>query len=171
MHPARAGFRGRRQRGLQSDYIDKSPITNDLAIITPYVVTFQCFTPELARVLAALPLPPIRSLSSPCRCSRPAPPGAGMTPARRRGPVPPLGAESAGPHGRPGRFPPGYPGGLPLHRTTRRNGRAGAGQGAVANGFEGTIAPRHVGGGYRETAAQELTWTFSKNITKKFCWA
>jgi hypothetical protein len=38
--------------GLQSDYIDKTPITNDLAIITPYVATFQCFTPELARVIS-----------------------------------------------------------------------------------------------------------------------
>lgn len=37
--------------GQQADYTDKSPVTNDLAIITPYVVTFQCFTPELARVI------------------------------------------------------------------------------------------------------------------------
>jgi hypothetical protein len=37
--------------GSQSDYIEQRPITNDLAIITPYVVTFQTFTPELAKVL------------------------------------------------------------------------------------------------------------------------
>lgn len=37
--------------GLQSDYIDQTPITNDLAIITPYVVTFRGFTPELAKVI------------------------------------------------------------------------------------------------------------------------
>jgi hypothetical protein len=37
---------------LQSDYIDERPVTNDLAIVTPYVVTFQTFTPELARVLS-----------------------------------------------------------------------------------------------------------------------
>jgi len=38
--------------GLQSDYIEERPITNSLAIMTPYVVTFQSFTPELAKVLA-----------------------------------------------------------------------------------------------------------------------
>lgn len=38
--------------GTMSDYIDKSPVTNDLAIITPYVVTFRSFTPELARVIS-----------------------------------------------------------------------------------------------------------------------
>ena len=39
-------------QGSQSDYIDKHPLTNDLAIVTPYVITFRCFTPELARVMA-----------------------------------------------------------------------------------------------------------------------
>jgi hypothetical protein len=38
--------------GLQSDYIEQRPITNELAIITPYVVTFRTFTPELARVIS-----------------------------------------------------------------------------------------------------------------------
>lgn len=38
--------------GQQSDYVEQQPITNDLAIITPYVVTFQGFTPELAKVIA-----------------------------------------------------------------------------------------------------------------------
>jgi hypothetical protein len=38
--------------GSQSDYIDERPVTNNLAIITPYVITFQTFTPELARVIS-----------------------------------------------------------------------------------------------------------------------
>jgi hypothetical protein len=38
--------------GLQSDYIDARPITNELAVITPYVITFRSFTPELARVIS-----------------------------------------------------------------------------------------------------------------------
>ena len=38
--------------GPQSDYIDEHPSTNDLAIITPYVLSFRCFTPELSRVMA-----------------------------------------------------------------------------------------------------------------------
>jgi hypothetical protein len=39
-------------QGSQSDYIDEHPLTNDLAIVTPYVITFRCFTPELSRVMA-----------------------------------------------------------------------------------------------------------------------
>ena len=38
--------------GLQSDYIEQRPVTNELAIITPYVVTFRTFTPELAKVIS-----------------------------------------------------------------------------------------------------------------------
>lgn len=38
--------------GPQSDYIDLQPTTNDLAIITPYVLNFRCFTAELSRVMA-----------------------------------------------------------------------------------------------------------------------
>ncbi|HUC85863.1 MAG TPA: Amuc_1100 family pilus-like protein, partial [Candidatus Acidoferrales bacterium] len=30
-------------KGLESDYTDKLPITNHLAILTPYIVTFRCF--------------------------------------------------------------------------------------------------------------------------------
>jgi hypothetical protein len=41
-------------QGSAADYLDQPPLTNELAIITPYVVTFRCFTPELARVLAAI---------------------------------------------------------------------------------------------------------------------
>ena len=40
-------------KGLQGDYTDKTPITNDMAVITPYMVTFRSFTPELAKVMAA----------------------------------------------------------------------------------------------------------------------
>jgi hypothetical protein len=38
--------------GTPTDYIDLASTTNELAIITPYEVTFRCFTPELANVLA-----------------------------------------------------------------------------------------------------------------------
>jgi hypothetical protein len=37
--------------GNQSDYIDEHPTSNQQAVMTPYVVTFRSFTPELARVL------------------------------------------------------------------------------------------------------------------------
>jgi hypothetical protein len=39
--------------GSPGDYIDERPVTNDLAVITPYVVTFRCFTPELSHVIGA----------------------------------------------------------------------------------------------------------------------
>ncbi len=38
--------------GSQGDYIDEHSTTNNLAVITPYVVTFRCFTPELSRVIS-----------------------------------------------------------------------------------------------------------------------
>jgi hypothetical protein len=38
--------------GSQSDYLADPAITNDLCVLTPYAVTFRCFTPELAAVLA-----------------------------------------------------------------------------------------------------------------------
>jgi hypothetical protein len=39
--------------GPQADYTDEHSVTNDLAIITPYIVTFRSFTPELSRVISA----------------------------------------------------------------------------------------------------------------------
>lgn len=38
--------------GQLSDYTDKKPITNELAVLAPYEVSFRCFSPELAAVLA-----------------------------------------------------------------------------------------------------------------------
>ncbi len=37
--------------GQLTDYLDKKSVTNELAVITPYEVTFRCFTPELGAVL------------------------------------------------------------------------------------------------------------------------
>ncbi len=39
-------------QGPVSDYTDAVSVTNQLAVITPYEVTFHCFSPELAGVLA-----------------------------------------------------------------------------------------------------------------------
>jgi len=38
--------------GPQADYLDDHSVTNDLAVVTPYVVTFRSFSGELAAVLA-----------------------------------------------------------------------------------------------------------------------
>jgi hypothetical protein len=37
-------------KGPASDYLNEKSVTNDLAIITPYEVTFRCFSSELASV-------------------------------------------------------------------------------------------------------------------------
>ena len=39
--------------GPQSDYVDQMITTNDLAIFTPYQVTFRCFSQDLAGVLSS----------------------------------------------------------------------------------------------------------------------
>ncbi len=38
-------------KGPPSDYLNEKSVTNDLAVITPYEVTFRCFSSELAAVL------------------------------------------------------------------------------------------------------------------------
>jgi len=44
--------------GPQADYLDAHSVTNDLAVITPYVVTFRCFTPELSRTVSGFAASP-----------------------------------------------------------------------------------------------------------------
>jgi hypothetical protein len=44
--------------GPQSDYINEVSVTNNLAVLTPYVVTFRGFSAELASVLAGLAASP-----------------------------------------------------------------------------------------------------------------
>ncbi len=39
--------------GLQTDYLTEKKTTNDLAVLTPYEITFKCFSSELASVLAS----------------------------------------------------------------------------------------------------------------------
>ena len=38
--------------GPQPDYLTEHSVTNDMAVVTPYMLTFRCFGPELAHVLA-----------------------------------------------------------------------------------------------------------------------
>jgi len=40
------------QKGPQTDYLPDRSVTNELAVLTPYEVTFRCFSSELASVLA-----------------------------------------------------------------------------------------------------------------------
>src|SRR5262249_55623945 len=38
--------------GSQTDFLTDKSATNDMAVLTPYQLTFRCFTPELAAVLS-----------------------------------------------------------------------------------------------------------------------
>jgi hypothetical protein len=40
------------QKGPQTDYVSETSVTNELAVLTSYEVTFRCFSSELAGVLA-----------------------------------------------------------------------------------------------------------------------
>lgn len=44
--------------GPQSDYLSTAAVTNNLAVITPYEVTFRCFSQNLAKVLTSLATSP-----------------------------------------------------------------------------------------------------------------
>jgi hypothetical protein len=44
--------------GPQTDYLSEKTVTNDLATVTPYEVTFTCFSAELGAVLAAFATSP-----------------------------------------------------------------------------------------------------------------
>jgi hypothetical protein len=39
-------------KGPQTDYLPDKSVTNELAVLSPYEITFRCFSPELAAVLA-----------------------------------------------------------------------------------------------------------------------
>jgi hypothetical protein len=41
-------------KGPQTDYLPDKSVTNELAVLSPYEITFRCFSPELAAVLAGL---------------------------------------------------------------------------------------------------------------------
>lgn len=41
-------------QGSIADYLDEKSVTNELAVVTPYEITFRCFSGELAGVLSGL---------------------------------------------------------------------------------------------------------------------
>jgi len=92
--------------GSQSDYIADAAITNELAILTPYAITFRSFTPELAAVLAGFAASPNGFIVKGVNVSP-----AGMTPS--------MGMGAMGGYGRGGEGPndayaaPFSPGGAP----------------------------------------------------------
>ncbi|MDR3456212.1 MAG: Amuc_1100 family pilus-like protein [Verrucomicrobiae bacterium] len=131
------------QNGSQSDYIEERPITNDLAVITPYVVTFRCFTPELSRVVGGLAKAPgnyiIKTIS-----------------------VQPAGA-AAGMPGGPGYVGEMPPGGMPMTRAGEGFAppmQPPAGQPTAGKGALQTVLKEQL---LRVTAEVELVKLLPKN--------
>jgi hypothetical protein len=101
----------------QSDYIEERPITNDLAVITPYVLTFRCFTPELSRVVGGLAKAPnnyiVKTITvqpagaAAAMAGMPGGPGLGEMPPMTRMPgegfPPPMQPPAGQPAGQPGK--------------------------------------------------------------------
>jgi hypothetical protein len=45
-------------KGPQSDYLDDQSVTTETAVLTPYMITFRAFSPEIAQVLAGFAASP-----------------------------------------------------------------------------------------------------------------
>lgn len=67
-------------KGPQSDFLEQKSVTNDLAILAPYEVTFQCFSPELANVLSGFANSPYAIIVRAVNVD-PAPPASIMDPS------------------------------------------------------------------------------------------
>ena len=126
--------------GAQQDYIDEHPVTNELAIITPYVVTFRSFTPELSRVMGGFTT---ASNTFIIKSVNVQPAGA----ASAISPVPGMGGENGTPPMRPSE---GYP--QPMQPT--------AGQPAAGKGGLQTVLKEQL---LRVTVEVELVKLLPKN--------
>ncbi len=116
-----------------TDYLDAHSVTNDLAVMSPYEITFRCFSPELAAVVAGFanstngfiiktiniePAPPVATEETPTLQPTYAAPAAGpATPSassvadmyRRRYGIAPGGGRSADRYSTAPRPPPPPP--------------------------------------------------------------
>jgi hypothetical protein len=99
------------QNGPPSEYVDPThtSVTNDLAVLAPYVVTMRCFSPELASVLSGFANNPHGFIVKAINVE----PGTGagpMTTDASGNLVPSLSSTPYGqPYAQPGYPPPGYP--------------------------------------------------------------
>jgi len=140
--------------GPQADYTDLVAVTNDFAVITPYVITFRSFTPEIARVVSAfanssnafiihsITVEPAGQSSSPDATQGGLPPGMGM----------------------PGQYPGQYPGGY----QQRMAGYAGGypGYPPPANNPQPVAAPTGKGGLKTVLKEQLLRTTLEVELVK-----
>jgi len=94
--------------GPQSDYLDERPVTNTLAVLTPYVITFRSFTPELARVISGFATSSNAFIVKSINVQ----PANGASASADAG---------AAPGGYPGGYPAAQPGGMPPGMMGRMN--------------------------------------------------
>lgn len=104
-------------QGSTMDYIENRPVTNDMAIINPYLITFRCFSSELSRVMAGFAVASNTFIIKTVNVTRAD--GSGATPGGApgiNGEAPPPGYPQPGypqpgmPVMREGGYPGAYPG-------------------------------------------------------------
>jgi len=122
--------------GPQADYLGEVSVTNNLAVLTPYVVTFRSFSPELAKVLAGFAASPNGMIVKAINIG---PAGAATQPMG--GPSPYYQPNGPGmyPQNGPGGYQPNAPGGYPPN---------GPGM-YQQNGMGGPLPPPSAGGSSR----------------------
>jgi hypothetical protein len=99
--------------GEQSDYLNITSVTNELGVLTPYELTFRCFSPELAAVLAGFASSPYGLIVKTLNVE----PGSAMTDMNTMsltgGGTPPPPSQPVVPqYAPPPQAPPRYPGGI-----------------------------------------------------------
>ncbi|MEI8043141.1 MAG: Amuc_1100 family pilus-like protein [Verrucomicrobiota bacterium] len=103
------------QKGPLTDYTSDKSVTNELAVLTPYEVTFRCFSSELASVLAGFASSPaglivksinVEPAAAMAAMTDPAAPAAAtyVAPVQTYAPAPPPPMAERGPGGMPDRY-------------------------------------------------------------------
>ena len=93
------------QQGLQTDYLVETSVTNELAVVTPYELTFRGFSSELAAVLAGFASSPYGIIVKTVNVEQAAP-GAAIADAGATPAVMPV-APAYTPYPQQGGYPPG----------------------------------------------------------------
>ena len=123
-------------KGPQTDYLMEKSVTNELAVLAPYEVTFRCFSSELAAVMAGFATAPCGLLVKTINVE--------SAPASAAGPEAIASALATAPTG-PAMPSPGAPPGMDP-RMLERYGLRGRGPGAAPGGGPGDRYGSRYGG-------------------------
>ena len=182
-------------KGPQTDYLPEKSVTNELAVLSPYEVTFRCFSSELAAVLAGFAgfaLRPAgqdhqRRVGAGCgrrhrsrlRTGRsrhalcPAcvfPGGSRRAPRRREWPSATVcGAEGAGRGGIASATVPRSAQACSSAGVCPAGGARAGQPGRPADSSGREAVESHLDAQCGETGRSQVRWIFSRNITKRSC--